>query len=262
MPKISVLMSTFNDAKFLSESVSSIIGQSFGDWELLIINDASNDNTETILNDYHNRDVRINFWTNSSQKGLVANLNFALAKASGEFIARLDSDDLWSDKNKLQKQLDFLNDRPEYCMVGGWAEVVGLDNKELYKFTPPAQDENIRKEILSHNCFVHSSILAKKKNILDAGGYNPEQKYVEDYALWLKMGLAAKFANLPEVLVRYRVNPGGITQTKNSSQISSALALVNAYKTAYPGAFKAKLKWRLQELFSAILGAKNLVKFK
>jgi glycosyltransferase involved in cell wall biosynthesis len=255
-------MSTYNDAQFLPQALNSALGQGFSDWELLVVNDASSDDTEKILQDYRSRDARINFWTNPSQKGLIANLNFALVKAQGELVARLDSDDSWLDTNKLQKQLDFLNRNPEYCMVGAWAEVIGQDGKKLYNFMPPGQDQDIRKEILSHNCFVHSAILARKKNIIEAGGYDPEQKYVEDYALWLKMGTAAKFANLPEILVQYRINSAGITQTKNIQQISAALALVEAFKTRYPGQFKAKIKWRLQRLLSAILGPKNLVKFK
>ena len=262
MPKVSVLMSTYNDARFLPEALNSVLSQSFADWELLVINDASSDTTEEILRDYHSRDARINFSTNLSQKGLITNLNFALAKAQGEFVARLDSDDIWIDENKLKKQISFLNENPDYCLVGTWAEVVDESSKKLYNFTPPDKDREIRKEILWHNCFVHSSIMARRKNILDAGGYNPEQKYTEDYALWLKMGVSSKFANLPEILVRYRVKAAGITQTKNLTQISAVLTLVKAYQTRYPGYFKAKIKWWLQRLFTAIVGPKNLVKFK
>lgn len=262
MPKVSVIMSTFNDADYLPAAINSVLGQTFGDFELLITDDASTDATAEVLKKYQIRDNRITSWRNNNQLGLTANLNVMLAKVQGEFIARLDSDDEWIDSNKLKQQVEFLQNHPACALVGAWAEVVTDDGKKLYNFQPPAQDQSIKNQILWRNCFVHSSILARKQNITQAGGYDIKQTYIEDYALWLKLGLAGELANLPQVMVRYRVNQKGVTQSKNLEQIKGALALIGAYKKRYPGFVKAKVKWLFQYLFTAVFGTQNLVRLK
>lgn len=252
MPKVSVIISTYNDAAFLGEAVESVLGQSFDDFELLVVDDASTDNTKNILENYRLKDSRVVFWSNQTNLGLTKNLNAALAGAKGEYIARLDSDDLWSDKAKLQKQADFLNKNPDYCLVGTWAGVFGADNAKLYDLKYPATDLDIRKQLLRHNCFVHSGILARKANILAAGGYDTNRQYIEDYALWMKLGLSARLANLPEIMVRYRVNKSGVTQTKNKEQIKAALSLIKEYKGVYPQYTGALFKWSLQYILSFV----------
>jgi glycosyltransferase involved in cell wall biosynthesis len=239
-------MSTYNDARFLPQALDSALGQSFGDFELLVVNDNSSDQTDAVLRAYQKKDARIIFWTNPVNLGLTENLNAGLKRASGEYIARLDSDDFWTNKNKLQKQVEFLDRNPDCCLVGTWAEVYGSGNKKLYDLKYPAEDLKIRRQLLRHNCFVHSSVLIRKANILAAGSYDPNWQYIEDYALWLKLGLKAKFANIPEIMVRYRVNYFGVTRTKNKQQIRAVLSLIKEYKSEYPQYTRALFKWTLQ----------------
>jgi glycosyltransferase involved in cell wall biosynthesis len=252
MPKVSVIMSTYNDAKFLPQSVESVLGQSFGDFEFLIVDDASPDNTKSILERYGQKDSRIIHWTNQTNLGLTKNLNTAIQKARGEYIARLDSDDAWSDANKLKKQIDFLEQNRDYCLVGSWAEAFSDDTKKRFTIRYPASDSQIRGQLLWHNCFVHSSIMARKQNILTAGGYDLNQQYIEDYALWLRLGLESKFANLPEIMVRYRINSVGITRKKNQEQIRNILPLIKSYKGKYKQYGAAVIKWHLQYLLSKL----------
>lgn len=243
-------MPTYNNAAFLPAALESVLRQSFGDWELLVINDASSDNTDDILEIFKNKDRRIFVWNNQANRGLTRNLNFALGKAKGQYIARLDSDDIWSDNRKLQKQADFLNHNPGCCLVGSWAEAFGADNKKSFAIKYPTADREIRGQLLLRNCFVHSSILARKASLLAAGGYDLKWQYIEDYALWMKLGLSGSLANLPEIMVRYRLNNVGITRTKNSGQIRNVLSLIKQYGSSYPGYKMSVCKWYLQYALS------------
>ncbi len=255
-------MSTYNDAEFLPEAMQSVLGQSFNDFEFLIVDDNSSDTTKNILADYQVKDPRIIFWSNPVNQGLTKNLNAALAKARGEFMARLDSDDAWLDKNKLKKQLDFLDKNPNYCLVGCWAEVCGPKNKKLYDLKYPAGDGEIREQLLVRNCFVHSGILARTNAVKEAGVYGAGRQYIEDYALWLELGKRYKFGNIPEIMVSYRVNDLGITRTKNKEQIKAVLSLIKEYRNAYPNYALALLKWSLQYALSfvGLTGRVNVLK--
>src|SRR5579862_1875855 len=102
-PKISIIMSTYNDGLYIKQSIESVICQSFSDWEFIIINDASNDDTEKNIKNFTSIDKRIKLFTNTKNKGLVKNLINATQKARGKYIARIDGDDTWIDRNKLQK---------------------------------------------------------------------------------------------------------------------------------------------------------------
>lgn len=252
VPKVSIIMSTYNNAAFLPGAFESVLGQSFAAWELLVINDNSSDSTKDILETFKNRDGRIIIWSNQANQGLTKNLNSGLSRATGDYIARIDSDDVWSDPHKLQKQVDFLNENPSYGLVGSWAEAFASGNKKSFTLRYPTVDNKIREELLLHNCFVHSSILARKANILAVGGYDLNWQYIEDYALWMKLGLGAKFANLPEIMVRYRVSSHGITGTKNKEQIRNALSLIKRYKRNYPRFYAGFFKWSLQYVLSFI----------
>jgi glycosyltransferase involved in cell wall biosynthesis len=250
MPKVSVIISTYNDAVLLPKALDSVLAQSFSDFELLVFNDASTDATAQILADYQKKDARVIPTTNKTRLGLTANLNAGLQAGVGRYVARLDSDDEWVDSKKLQKQLDFLEQNPKFGLVGTWAEFVGMDNKKLYDFKPPLIDAKIRKQLLLRNCFVHSSIMAQRQLLLQAGGYSPIEQYVEDYGLWLRVGHVSNLANLPEIMVRYRVNPLGITRTKNLAQAKAAFALIKTQKNNYPGFFQAAIKWTLKILIT------------
>lgn len=249
MPKVSIILPVYNGAQYLEQAMASVIKQSFLDFELIAINDGSSDNSAGILEQWRQKDPRIKIINHTQNLALVATLNEGLAAANGMFIARIDCDDTWNSGTKLQKQVDFLEKHQDYALVGTWAEMIDGNGMFAYNFTPPSEDSQIRRQLLWHNCFVHSSILARKDVMLKAGGYSPKQRYLEDYGLWLRMGLIAKLANIPEVLVRYRLSSGGVTQTHNKEQIRAALALVREFKNKYPGFLRAWLKWNLQKFF-------------
>lgn len=246
MPQVSIILPVHNGETDLPGALQSVFGQSFSDWELIIVNDGSTDGTSSIIGDFQKRDSRITRIDHPQNLGLVQSLNDAVAASRGEFLARLDADDLWSDGQKLAEQVGFLTGHGDYNLVGTWAKVVSTGGMKLYNFRPPASDQKIRQEILLHNCFVHSGIMVRKFALQAAGGYQAADRHVEDYALWLRLGRLGKFANLPRVLVSYRVNEQGITQTKNREQVRNVCRMIAQYRQFYPRYWLAYIKWRLQ----------------
>lgn len=248
MHKISILMPVYNGEAYLAAAVKSVLRQTFSDWELLIIDDGSTDKSQLIANNLAEGDSRIKTIFQKENKGLIYTLNHGLSAATGDFIARLDCDDEWSNSEKLSRQMNVLLEHPEVGLVGTWALMVdenGLPKRELRY---PASDQQIRREILAHNCFVHSSIMARTGLLRECGSYNPAETYVEDYGLWMRIGLKARVCNIPENMVNYRINPVGVTRKRNKAQVAAAAKLITQFKNKYPNYRLARVKWALQTI--------------
>jgi glycosyltransferase involved in cell wall biosynthesis len=246
MAQVSIILPVYNGEAHLKQAINSVLLQSYSDWELIVIDDGSTDTTASIIQSYVSKDSRVRQIIHEKNLGLVTSLNEGVAVSAGSFLARLDCDDYWPSPDKLNKQMEFLGQHPRCGLVGTWAEMLDMQGKRLYDFKPPANDVAIRKQILWHNCFVHSGIIIRKNILRQAGGYKLEDLHVEDYALWLRAGKISALANLPEVLVKYRKNPAGVTKTKNREQVAAALGLIRQFKDYYPGHWLGWLKWRLQ----------------
>ena len=129
-PEISIITITYNRAGFISKAIESAKKQSFSNWEMLILDDNSNDNTEIIAKTFTNKDKRIKYYKNSLALGISKNRNLGLSLSRGKYIAILDSDDYWIDKDKLQKQFDFLENNPDYVLIGSNIRIV--DEKDNF----------------------------------------------------------------------------------------------------------------------------------
>lgn len=252
MPKVSIIMPVYNEELMVSTAISSVLRQSFTDWELLVFNDASTDNTLNVIKKFADSDPRVIIFSQAKNLGIIENLNAGLSVARGEYIARLDADDEWVDITKLSKQVKFLEDNTGFGLVGTWATMIDSSDNFLKKMTYPITDSSIRRWLLLRNCFVHSSILARKSAMIKAGGYDPNWRHIEDYALWLRIGGLCKIANLPCYSVWYRNNPHGITRTKNMDQLRSIRRLIFGYSKSYPNYLGGYIKWGLQFLYSSI----------
>lgn len=239
--KISVILSTYNNAPYLERAVRSVLGQSYSDFEFIIINDNSQDNTEEILQTCD--DKRIVYIKNENTKGLIHNLNKGIDIATGEYIARIDGDDWWLDSDKLKKQVEFLDAHRDYALVGTWAKVYDQHVKELYQIKYATEWEDIRKKLLLKNFFVHSSVMFRKKIAEQCGRYHENEKFVEDYGLWLRMGLENKLGNIGECCVAYLHNEEGETQKNNLRQIKANIKLVGEFRKKYPFYHLALLRW-------------------
>ena len=151
-------MVTRNRASFLPQAIKSVQNQGFSDWELIISDDDSNDATEAVLAPLRAKDSRIKYHKNTPALGISGNRNKALSLASGKYMAVLDSDDFWLDKDKLQKQYDFLEANPDYVLIGSNIKIIDEKSNFMKETSFATEDAGIRKKILKDNQIPHSSV--------------------------------------------------------------------------------------------------------
>lgn len=207
-PLITVLMPAYNAANYIGEAIQSILAQTFTEFELLIVNDGSTDDTEKIIRSFS--DPRI-VLVNQDNQGISTALNNGLAVAKADYIARFDADDICF-PNRLEKQYNFLTVNPQYCIVGCDADY--YDMNDYYVFTchsPGHTNEEIQRVKMDICPFIHSGVLYKKQDILDAGGYTIHAHSFEDHFLWAKVLKNGNAYNLPEVLLKVKLHPGSIS---------------------------------------------------
>ena len=215
-PKISVLLPTYNARAYVGKAIESILSQSDGDFELIIINDGSTDDTAQVLAQYSDPRMIV---IHQNNLGLPKALNAGIARARGIYLARQDADDV-SLPQRLAKQAAFLDQHPEYALVGSGSQIMVPDGSNpiatgRYHRHPTANGQ-LQVELLANNRFVHSSVMIRKSCLKVTGLYSedPEHFPPEDYDLWLKMARHFCVANLPEVLLQYLEVPGSISRAK------------------------------------------------
>lgn len=217
-PKVSVLMSVYNGRHFLSETISSILNQSYKDFEFIIVDDGSFDDSIKIISDFSNKDNRIKFTKNEKNLGLTMSLNKGLSFSSGEYIARIDAGDL-SAPDRLKKQVDFLDNNKDIGLVGSFMYVIDTNRKILKKVNYPTEDNFLKKVLINYNPFAHSSIMFRRNIGEKVGFYSEDCKFSQDYDFYFKLLPHTKFANIPEYLISYMYYSESITFTKNKKQI-------------------------------------------
>ena len=204
-PSVSVVMPVRNASNYLKYSIESILEQSFGDFELLIVDDGSADDSAEVLRRYADADSRIRL-TVRANAGLVPTLNEMLRAARGEFIARMDADDV-ALPNRFKDQLDFLRTHPDIVCVGGAYMRIDEKGRRLMRINLKQDHESIQKDALSGNCqLCHPSVMMRRNAVLTAGGYDKRWEYAEDLDLWLRLGEIGRIANLPQVILNYRLH--------------------------------------------------------
>jgi glycosyltransferase involved in cell wall biosynthesis len=207
-PKISVLMSAYNAARYIGEAIQSVLAQTFADFELIIINDGSTDDTEKVVRSFP--DSRIVLVTQSNE-GVAAALNKGLGLARADLVARFDADDVCY-PHRLEQQYRFLEAQPEYVIVGTAADYADEAGAYVFTHQPAAMgNEAIQAGIKAHCPFIHSSVLYRKEAILACGGYNPHAHSFEDHLLWVAVLKRGKGYNLPDPGLKVRLNPGSLT---------------------------------------------------
>lgn len=214
MPKISVIMPVYNtEEKYLREAIESILNQTCTDFEFMIMDDGSSNNAREVISSY--KDSRILYIKNEQNLGLIKTLNKALDLAKGEYIARMDSDDI-SLPERFKKQSDFLDKNPEIGILGTWFNCIPKD-RVIETFTT---DEEIKECMLvNSNNIGHPTVMVRKSIVKTLGiKYDETNLYVEDYALWLSLIDKVKFANIAEILLNYRIHGNSVCQTKELEQ--------------------------------------------
>ena len=201
MPKVTVLMSVYNGERYLREAVDSVLAQTFTDYEFVIVDDGSTDDTAAILDSY--ADPRIVRLTNERNIGLTESLNRGLSIAQGMYVARMDADDV-SLPERFAKQVQFLDEHPDIGVLGTGFEVIDDVGTPGVKVLFPTEPGLVRWQMFFHCCIVHPSVMVRRTVYERLGGYNPDVRHSEDYELWLRAALETQIANLPDVLFQLR----------------------------------------------------------
>jgi len=223
-PRVTVLMSVYNGESYLREAVDSILNQTFKDFEFIIINDASTDETYEILNSYS--DPRIRIHTNKKNLGVAKSLNVGLKISKGNYIARQDADDI-STPDRLAIEVAFLDSHPDYAVVGTFPRVIYENSGKIRYGKRPVKDIEIRRALKTKNCIVHGSVMIRMKCLLDVGLYDESMANSEDYELWLRLSKKYSFKNIEKFLYVLRLHDKNLeTGYMVEQQIFVALAKV------------------------------------
>ena len=218
-PIVSVLMPVFNGERFLSEAVDSILNQSFADFEFLIIDDGSSDDTATILDSYlDSRIIRIYHPINL---GITTSLNEGIAQAKGMYIARMDADDI-SMPDRFQKQISFLDAHSEVGVLGTFAKIIDEMGKPVEHYTVPSTHGLIAWALAFGRAFAHPTVMMRAALLKKISGYPTNANFCEDVALWVKLIELTRFANLKEDLLIYRTHSSSISRVNSRVQTEGA----------------------------------------
>lgn len=213
IPKISVIMPNYNCEKYISEAIESILNQTFNDFEFIIIDDSSTDNSWEIIQEYAKKDERIVALKNEKNLWVSKTRNKAINISKWEYIALMDSDDI-SIINRFEIQVNFLDKNIDVGIVWGTMQIMDESWKVYSERKYNLKDEDIRKKLFRYSPFCHPLVMIRK-NILDKSWfYNMDINLWEDYDLYFRIWKYSKFANLKYVLIKYRMSKTNSTTTK------------------------------------------------
>ena len=258
-PLISVLMPVYNCSNYIYDSTISILNQTFSDFELIIIDDCSTDNTVDILKKFN--DERIVLIVKQKNTGITNSLNYALDIAKGKYLARMDGDDI-SNIDRLKKQYEFMESHPDVVLCGGGYEVIksnyehgqkgdifvqkasaatldvltrawirifwGKGDIRIKTFKPYLLHGELLFDLATHCSFAHPTVMIKSEVLkMNKVKYNPKCEPAEDYEMWTKLSEYGKLANIPDILIKYRRHEYQTTNTRSFEQkeISNKIAL-------------------------------------
>lgn len=221
MPTISVIMPTYNAEKYISTAIESILQQTFEDFEFIIIDDASTDQTYDIICSYH--DKRITRIRNQRNLGVAACINKGILIAHSEFIARMDSDDI-SKPDRFQKQVQFMNANSNLGISGTHMEIIDNKGKVIKEHLKKIGDVTIKVSLFfGHTSFAHPSIIMRSRMIdMYHLRYDTAFQYAEDYDLYCRCSSFMAMDNYPECLVQYRIHPESVSQKYKQQQVIDA----------------------------------------
>jgi glycosyltransferase involved in cell wall biosynthesis len=246
-PKVTVLMPVYNGEKYIGKAIDSILCQTFSNFEFLIINDGSTDQSANIVNSYN--DSRIILIHNERNIRLISTLNKGLKIARGQYIARMDCDDI-SLPERLMRQYDFMEKNLDVGIVGSWMQIV--DENEipirLVRYTAPP--EQIPSILLFDNYFSHPSVFIRR-SCLPSEGYRLFFDYAEDYDLWVRVAENSKLCNLQQVLIKYREHSSNTSQA-NTKIVENTVHKIMSYQLKnigiYPTEKDLELHYRIGQL--------------
>ncbi|MGV3764005.1 glycosyltransferase family 2 protein [Parapedobacter sp.] len=268
-PAVSVLMAAYNAGLYIREAIQSVLGQTFRDFELIVYNDGSTDDTSAIVNEF--TDPRIRLIADENNKGITHARQVALRAARGKYIAILDSDDV-AFPSRLEKQYQFLEVHPDVVLCGGNAVVIDENgNTTTQVLIPSYKPEELKVKLFFNNIFVNSTVMYRRAEVLSLGGYR-DREPAEDYDLFVRLADAYEIRMLAEeYFVRYRLHSSNSSYIKQkklvdhvreikreqlvSIGVKSAEIYVSAFEALIRGAFKDHSIEDFYELLVALRSA-------
>jgi len=231
VPRVSFLMAVYDGEMYLEEAIQSVLNQTFTDFEFIVINDGSIDETSQIIERYRQLDGRIRAYEQPN-RGLVVALNRGLELARGEYVARMDADDI-SVTERTAAQVAFMDAHPEVGICGTWIETFGSGGTVVRQY--PADDATIRSWLLFESVLAHPSIMMRRELLVKTAlSYDVGSVHAEDYDLWVRAARHMALANIPEILLRYRLHSQQVVQKHEAEKLASA-RLVRLAQLEYLG---------------------------
>jgi len=257
-PAVSVVMAVYNGERFLHEAIESILNQTFTDLELIAVDDGSTDATPRILGEYASADSRVVVHRQANQ-GLVAALNCGVGLARAPLIARIDADDV-ALPTRLERQFRFLMEHETVTVVGGAVTFINDSGRSFADVQSPLTDAEIREALPETTPFALSEVMLRSEVFERVGGYRPIFRYMEDLDLWLRVAECYEkphqseiLANLPEIVVRYRIHATQLTQNLESMALADVAArtAARARKAGRPDPLEAVTRIDYQTVLAA-----------
>jgi hypothetical protein len=214
LPRVSVIMSVLNGEAFLRPAIESILGQTFGDFEFIVIDNASSDRTAGILDSY--RDDRIVRRRNGSVLSLTKSLNNGLQLVRGDYVARMDADDI-AMPVRFARQVEFLDSHPDVLLVASYVRLIDCNGNVFADIERPTDPAELYDALAYSNPFAHSATMFRLAPVAALGGYPPAYVFAQDLALWLKLAQLGRLGMVAEALVDMREHRG---QTTFSSDLA------------------------------------------
>lgn len=213
-PLVSVTICTYNRANMIIKAIQSALDQTYQNMEIIVVDDASTDNTEELVKSIQSL-KQIKYFKNPKNLNIAGTRNETVKYSSGKYIAILDSDDFWIDQDKIQKQVYFLEQNKDFSLVGTNAKIIDENDNDMGLIKNYLTDADIKKNLLIKNQFIHSTVLYKKEKIIENNLFNKKNSPFEDYDLILKIGRKNRLANLDFVTTAYREHSGGESKKLN-----------------------------------------------
>jgi glycosyltransferase involved in cell wall biosynthesis len=224
LPIVSIVMPVWNGVRYLSLAIESVLSQTFRDFELIIVDDGSEDNTGDIVTQFAVADERIRPLF-ASHRGVVESLNLGCSVAQGKYIARLDYDDI-ALPERLERQVAFLEGRPKVALLGtAFQFITASGQRTRTVIYPPLDDATIRQQLRKANCFCHSAVMMRADAFANVGGYRKLCTEAQDYDLWSRMADLYELASISEIAVLYRVHPRQVSSTHIEHQALVSVAV-------------------------------------
>ena len=216
-PAVSVVLAVYNGGVFLKEALDSIFTQTFTDFELVVVDDASTDGTAAILSEYD--DARLMCVRNRENVGQTRSLNRGLRLARGVLIARHDADDV-SHPDRLRRQVEAMESRPQLVLLGTAYERIDREGRVLDVVRPPTKNAALQERLEEGNIFCHGSVMMRREPLEAVGGYNNYFSVTQDYDLWLRLAERGMIGNLPDTLYRFRFDGESVSRQKRDLQLA------------------------------------------